>query len=109
MAEWLRRQIRTRLIICFPLGAQVQILLVSSFLNTYFYIVVAVVVASECGTVGCTVGAGGGSSEAREPERLDIRRTLIKSTREMNCKRSFHNPCLHMDITAILHYNVLTL
>jgi hypothetical protein len=67
MAEWLRRQIRTRLIICFPLGAQVQILLVSSFLNTYFYIVVAVVVASECGTVGCTVGAGGGSSEAREP------------------------------------------
>lgn len=31
MAEWLRRQIRISLAICFPLGAQVQILLVSSF------------------------------------------------------------------------------
>ena len=29
MAEWLRRQIRIVLTICFPLGAQVQILLVS--------------------------------------------------------------------------------
>ena len=32
MAEWLRRQIRTPFDICFPLGAQVQILLVSTFL-----------------------------------------------------------------------------
>ena len=31
MAEWLRRQIRISFAICFPLGAQVQILLVSSF------------------------------------------------------------------------------
>jgi hypothetical protein len=31
MAEWLRRQIRISPNICFPLGAQVQILLVSSF------------------------------------------------------------------------------
>ena len=33
MAEWLRRQIRTPFDICFPLGAQVQILLVSIFLK----------------------------------------------------------------------------
>ena len=31
MAEWLRRQIRISFAICFPMGAQVQILLVSSF------------------------------------------------------------------------------
>jgi hypothetical protein len=35
MAEWLRRQIRISIAICFPLGAQVQILLVSSF-STFF-------------------------------------------------------------------------
>ena len=31
MAEWLRRQIRISFAICFPMGAQVQILLVSLF------------------------------------------------------------------------------
>ena len=31
MAEWLRRQIRISSAICFPMGAQVQILLVSYF------------------------------------------------------------------------------
>lgn len=30
-------------------------------------IAAAVVVASECGTMGCTVGTGGGSSVGREP------------------------------------------
>ena len=35
MAEWLRRQIRIGSIICFPLGAQVQILLVSFFLSRH--------------------------------------------------------------------------
>ena len=41
MAEWLRRQIRISFAICFPMGAQVQILLVSTFFLLFLNIAFA--------------------------------------------------------------------
>jgi hypothetical protein len=58
MAEWLRRQIRITEYICFPLGAQVQILLVSTFFKFFSCLTFTgniIILAYRCWQFYCTL------------------------------------------------------